>query len=101
MEPVSAVTADDRGMVGIDGVQSTAQGIDSLVQPVTPAIFVCVGPHRCDQLVSRHAAMTVDGKELHERLSPLPPPIGNLMAVDRELKGSQHKYGQKAGRVTA
>jgi len=64
------------------------------------AVFVGVGPHRHDQLVSRHAAMTVSGQELHERLGPLPAPIGNPMAVNREFKGTQHAHGQETRRVT-
>ena len=67
-------------------MKDTAQFIDGLVQPVAPVIFVNVRPYRHDQLVSQHAAVPVCGQELHERLGPLPAPVRDALAVDRELK---------------
>src|SRR5580704_3670953 len=86
IDPISALDADDWGTVGVDGVKDTTQFIDGLVQPVAPVIFVNVRPYRHDQLVSQHAAVPVRGQELHERLGPLPAPVRDTLAVDRELK---------------
>lgn len=101
IDSISALDADDRGTVGVDGVQDTAQFIDGLVQPVAPVIFVNVRPYRHDQLVSQHAAVPVRGQELHERLGPLPAPVRDALTVDRELKRPQHTRGQTSARVAA
>jgi hypothetical protein len=101
IDPISALDADDWGTVGVDGVKDTAQFIDGLVQPVAPVIFVNVRPYRHDQLVSQHAAVPVRGQELHERLGPLPAPVRDALAVDRELESPQHTHGQASARVTA